>query len=87
LPAFLQDETGKAKAVALNGLVPYKKAIEDLEFQLFSRALQQYGSTRKAAAALGVNQSTVVRKLSQYNISKADAPEHQDEPWEHRLRI
>lgn len=47
-------------AAELNSL---KKAIFELEKRLVLAALQQYGTTRRAAEALGVDQSTVVRKF------------------------
>jgi len=40
-----------------------KKALFELEKRLILTALQQYGTTRRAAEALGVDQSTVVRKF------------------------
>ncbi len=50
---------------------PLKKAMEEFEQQLLVAAVKKYGTSRKMAAALGVNQSTVVRKLSRYKISLA----------------
>ncbi|WP_352418602.1 sigma 54-interacting transcriptional regulator [Proteiniborus sp.] len=43
-------------------------AVSSLEKQLIFKALKRYGSTRKAAEALGVSQPTVVRKANKYNI-------------------
>ena len=43
--------------------MPLKEALFELEKKLVLRALQKYGTTRKAADALGVDQSTVVRKV------------------------
>jgi PAS domain S-box-containing protein len=47
---------------------PLKQALAELEGQLLRSALVKHGSSRKAAAALGVNQSTVVRKASRLGI-------------------
>lgn len=50
-------------SISVTGVIPLKKAMVDLEQQLVKLAMEQYGTTVKAAEALGVNQSTVVRKL------------------------
>ena len=47
-----------------------KQAVEDLERDMVTRALEACSSTRKAGAALGVDQSTVVRKMKRYGISR-----------------
>ena len=39
-----------------------------LEVEKITQALEKYGSTRKAASALGVSQSTIVRKLKRLKI-------------------
>ncbi|TEB10552.1 helix-turn-helix domain-containing protein [Pelotomaculum propionicicum] len=36
---------------------------------MIKQALKKYGSTRKAARVLGVDQSTIVRKSQKYNIA------------------
>ncbi|MCO5387872.1 MAG: hypothetical protein NHB14_21120 [Desulfosporosinus sp.] len=54
----------------MTGVVPLKEAIDDLEQQLVTLAMKLHRTTVKAAEALGVNQSTVVRKLqkSKHNL-------------------
>ena len=76
LPAFLGDADIVSEKIKLSGIIPLKEAVEELEVQLLKRALNEHGSTRKVAKALGVNQSTIVRKLNQYNLQKNDAPQH-----------
>lgn len=49
--------------VDVSGVVPLKDALFEVEKKLVLKALQKYGTTRKAADALGVDQSTVVRKV------------------------
>ena len=44
-------------------IVPFKKAVEIFEKQLIRKALEKYKSTRKAAKALGIAQSTIVKKM------------------------
>jgi transcriptional regulator with PAS, ATPase and Fis domain len=56
--------------VEVNEVVPLNRALDDLERKLILRAYQNYGTTRKAAEALEINQSTVVRKLKKIRESK-----------------
>ncbi len=50
--------------VTVNGIMPLKKAQLLLERQLIGSAIKQLGSTYKAAKALHVDQSTIVRKMN-----------------------
>lgn len=63
--------------VTVKGIIPYKEALSQMEMQLLENTRNQFGSTRKMAEALGVNQSTISRKLHQYHLD--DANEHQEE--------
>nr|WP_320009767.1 sigma 54-interacting transcriptional regulator [uncultured Desulfobulbus sp.] len=67
LPRRVWGEQGVKGAESLEGK-PLKQALAELEQQLLRSALEKYGSSRKAAAVLGVNQSTVVRKASRLGI-------------------
>ncbi|GAB6154780.1 sigma-54-dependent Fis family transcriptional regulator [Desulfosporosinus burensis] len=58
-----EKEQSPLKTVTVTGVVPMKEAVDDLELQLVTLAMKLHGTTVKAAQALGVNQSTVVRKL------------------------
>ena len=49
--------------------LPLKKAIEKLESFMIKRAIEKYGSQNKTARALGVNQSTIARKIKKYGIN------------------
>ena len=73
----LQSRYGKEAAdsngtVIVNGVIPYKDALEQMEKQLLENARNMYGSTRKMAMALGVNQSTISRKMRQYDMDDAN---------------
>ncbi len=70
LPVYIRDHLipDDAKMV-LSENVPFHKAIEQAEKQLLEQALKKYGSTRKIASALKVNQSTIVRKMKKYKIA------------------
>lgn len=54
-------------------LIDLKKATQNLEFKMIKDALARTGSTYKAAARLGVSQSTVVRKAQRLGIMVPDA--------------
>lgn len=62
--AVLFEETdNQPRTVTVTRVAPLKEAIADVERQLVALAMKTHGTTVKAAEALGVNQSTVVRKL------------------------
>jgi transcriptional regulator with PAS, ATPase and Fis domain len=42
---------------------PFRQRLEDFERGLIKAAWREHGSTRGAAKALGISQSSVVRKL------------------------
>ena len=67
------------------GAEPSLKArVEALERVAIERALRSYGSTRKAAAALGVDQSTIVKKAKRLGLRVADDERHQTDDRCHR---
>lgn len=45
-----------------------KEMVERLECSLIKKAIEKYGSQRKAAESLGVDQSTISRKMKKYGI-------------------
>lgn len=52
-----------------------KEAVISFENQIIKRAIEQFGSTYKAAEALGINQSTLIRKMVRFRkIHKAEEP-------------
>ncbi|GAU79023.1 sigma-54-dependent Fis family transcriptional regulator [Fusibacter sp. 3D3] len=64
LPAQLLIKS--KKEVEVKEILPLKLAMEETEKNLILRAYKEFNSTYKAAEALGVSQSTVVRKLRKY---------------------
>lgn len=54
--------------VIVTDIIKLKEARNLLEEQLISRALGLFSSSRKAAAVLGVDHSTIIRKAKKYNI-------------------
>ena len=67
-----QFDTGVANEEG-TPLIDLKKATQNLEFKMIKDALVRTGSTYKAAARLGVSQSTVVRKAQRLGIMVPDA--------------
>ena len=53
-----------------------KRILGITEASMIKDAIQKYGTTYKAAKHLGVNQSTVVRKMRKYNIKNYNAGSH-----------
>ncbi len=61
-------ENGGSASVNVNKITRLDTAVEELEKELIKMAVEEYGTTVKAAEALGVNQSTVSRKMAQYHL-------------------
>ncbi len=51
---------------------PLKEIVQDIEREVISRTLKKYQSTRKAAEVLGIDQSTLVRKIKRLHIPYPD---------------
>ncbi len=60
----------REEAVIVRGVMPLAEAREELEHKLLDRAMEVFGTSRRAAEALGVDHSTVVRKLQHWRRSK-----------------
>ena len=58
------------EAVSLNRLIPYQEALAQMEQRLLKLAMAQHLSTREIANLLGLNQSTVVRKMQHYELNR-----------------
>lgn len=63
--SLTQKDTPSMRLI-LNGILPYKEAKGILEKQLVKMAFEIHGSTYKAAAVLGIDQSTVSKLLKKY---------------------
>ncbi|MCO5387923.1 MAG: sigma 54-interacting transcriptional regulator [Desulfosporosinus sp.] len=74
LPISFKSSASKSARVSVNSLMPLKEAVDEVERQLIDKALEKFGSTYKAAAALGVNQSTVVRRMARFRRTDAESP-------------
>lgn len=69
-----QNNDRQEKPVLVNGIIPLKEAVQEVEKQLIQRAIEQFGSTYKAAVVLKVDQSTVSRKIQR--LKSIDARTH-----------
>lgn len=67
LPWYKKEEGNDA--VKVTRLVPLSEAIDEVEKKILIYALEEYRSSRKIASAIGVDQSTVIRKLKKYGLS------------------
>ena len=63
-------EKSNRESIAYKEGITLKESIERVESILIQGAYERFGSTSKAAEALGVDQSTVVRKLKKYRGMK-----------------
>lgn len=75
LPRHLLGEVGLHKTnkqaliySASGELPPLKETLQKMEKDILAEALKRYKTTYQIAEALDINQSTVVRKLSKYNL-------------------
>lgn len=73
LPEQVKNGNGKP-LVVMKGIVPLNDAVESVEKQLLKTAIEKYKTSRKIAAALKVNQTTVIRKLKKYGLSTKGEP-------------
>lgn len=48
--------------IGVDDVLPMRSLVEDFEGELIRKALEKYGSTRKAAKALGISQTALIRK-------------------------
>ena len=67
LKKFIKNTEDKSEpSIAINELIPLKQAVTEVEKRLLEIAKEKGASTYDIADKLGVNQSTVVRKLNKY---------------------
>jgi transcriptional regulator with PAS, ATPase and Fis domain len=51
--------------------LPLKARLESLEKEIIQSAMRRYKTQSRAAAALGINQATVARKLKRHRLAKS----------------
>lgn len=67
LPGFLLDES---VTYSNEGLPKLEEALDKLEREILEKSYRIYPNSYKMAEVLGVNQSTIIRKLKKHGISK-----------------
>ncbi|MFV0529406.1 MAG: sigma 54-interacting transcriptional regulator [Lachnospiraceae bacterium] len=75
LPAYIVENTGEQKSdrsLVIQKIMPLEHAVELVERQMITLALKESKNASKAAKKLGLNQSTMSRKMQKYNISVRD---------------
>jgi PAS domain S-box-containing protein len=55
-------------SINISGVIPIAEAIEEMEKQILQNAIKEYKTSRKIAKAIGVDQSTVIRKIKKYGL-------------------
>ena len=63
---YNKKEENNSGGVFVSRLMPLKEATALIEYQLIEKALEEGGSTYRAAEILEVDQSTIVRKMKKY---------------------
>jgi DNA-binding NtrC family response regulator len=63
-----RNERQSQPPVVVNSLLPLKNAQEIVERELLNMALSRCKTTRRAAEALGIAHSSVVRKVARHNL-------------------
>lgn len=78
IPRFLLEKRIFSEVSSSNSVQNNKlsSAIASFEAQLLKEVIEKYRNTYKAAEFLGVNQSTIVRKMKKYKISLKNANMH-----------
>jgi PAS domain S-box-containing protein len=79
-PTVYQQETDDASMIQVKGIMPLDLARESVERKLLTQALAIRRTTREAAKILGVDHSTVVRKVRKYGIQVPAEPSEEEEP-------
>lgn len=57
-----------AKPIQINQIMPIKDAVMEIERQLIDMAIRKNGSKRKAALELGIDPSSIGRKMARYSL-------------------
>ena len=68
LPAHVRSEKERIGSPWKGDKLNLPQAMKDMERELIAHAMKTFGVQRKAASALGIDQSTLARKLKKYGI-------------------
>ena len=70
LPSYVRVEQPRANTCLQDGEWNLPVAVARLETEIIVQALKTYGTQRKAAKPLGIDHSTLARKIKKYGIGK-----------------
>jgi len=62
------NSVSSGETVQISGLMPIPQAVETVERQILSLAVKKYSSSRQIAKHLGIDQTTVLRKMKKYGL-------------------
>ena len=68
LPAHVRSQKARMDSHWEKDKLNLPRAIKDMERELIAHAMKTFGVQRKAASALGIDQSTLARKVKKYGI-------------------
>lgn len=68
LPAYMHDSVSVVADMAINHNMNLNDAMKMCERRILNDALTKYKSSKKMAEALGIDQSTVIRKLKKHHL-------------------
>ncbi len=75
LPDYILNHLSRqSNKIYVPDICPLDDAVRDVERQLVEKAYERYGNTYQMAEALGINQSTVVRKMKRYMFGTRRKP-------------
>ncbi len=77
LPLHVRDADARFHVMPASDGWDLRKATEGLEREMIVKALKSFGTQRKTSGPLGINQSTLARKMKKYGI-RCDAIMHHD---------
>lgn len=70
LPSHIRQDYDNTKHTRMSHGWNLHRTVEEIEKDLIGRALEHFGSQRKAAKPLGIDHSTLSRKIHKYSIVK-----------------
>ena len=68
IPSHIRTDYNSGKITPLAHGWNLQKTVAEIEKDLIARAIKNFGSQRKAAKPLGINHSTLSRKIKKYGI-------------------
>ncbi|HEX3010700.1 MAG TPA: sigma 54-interacting transcriptional regulator [Syntrophomonadaceae bacterium] len=73
LPCFCEKSQNHKQidagdAITINHFITIPQAVEEVEKQILSKALTKFSSSRQIAKSIGIDQTTVLRKIKKYGL-------------------